>query len=219
MSKFWDLIETLGDYGVWMNEHPEPPQVARARELLLQELPEAAQWLKWDEDDPCPLIFDLMVALAWYAGEDPSPKPMMYDPKDVTFPSSEEDFERVLFQKPPRGAITFLWDAVEIGGFQYPPHGGERLVTFLRNLEFLRDEDGCARLYDGAALGFIRGKKVELFAFPKNWAEIVERVHHEVRRMTAAEKAAKTMPTELQSFVDLLGLDKVREALEALKPV
>ena len=141
---------------------------------------------------------------------------MKYQPQDITIHLSEEEFENILFQKPPRGAITFMWNIFDEDGFTRPSNN-ERLVTFLYDYHHDGDEITNENI-TGAVLGFIKGKCLELYAFPQTWFSIIEQVHHEIGKMTAVEKAGKEISHELKAFVDLLGWDVVNTKLQKLKP-
>lgn len=219
-SKFWKYIENLGGVDGFWDKYNEDRLIGpethmkRASELLFVELPSAAEW-------PLEYLVSLLIDLASGPKEDAayvSPKTKQYDPNCITLHSGEGEFRRVLFQNPPRGAITFVHDMIGgMAAFSQPAQR-ERLVTFVRgNKGGLYYEDGTPSKVDGAVLGFIRGKRIDLYLFPQNWAEIVEDVRDELDKMTAEEKASVELPYELKAFVDLLGWEMVNNELQKLR--
>ncbi len=218
-SKFWQFVSgKKHSLYEWVGKRPHDWEWVGAFTLLRQELPEAIEWESWGESPRC-LMLEFLCALAGGSFDENSPKPMQFNPADIMLHFSEEDFEAILFQKPPRGAITFVWTTYDEDGFQIP-RSEHRLATYLRQEFYQRGEgeNGYIDNLTGATLGFIRGKKLELYVFPNAWSGIVEHVHQELKKMTATEKAKKQLPYELKAFVDLLGWSTVSAELEKLRP-
>ncbi len=218
-SNFWKFIhrENFGREDLCCDFGVEDTPWSKARDILLAEMPQAKEWIFRTD---CPdldrvrvLLPEVLFALRYGAFEDKSPSPQEFEPENITLHLSEEKFEEVLFAHPPRGAITFYWNIYSEDGFAQP-RGRERIEQLLRDVTYDGEyPDGLS----GGAFGFIRGKKLELYTFPVNWISIAERVHHELDRMTAKEKASKELRFELDSFMRLLGWEAVNTTLQKLR--
>ncbi len=216
MSEFWKHINKRGFDTFWDTSNKQ--EIEEAQKLLVSELPDADKWREhWGYGSARPLLY---LFLLWMADNSLSapknPKPMQYNPKDITLHFAEEEFQDILFQKMPRGAITLAWSTIDDGGgFTLPSGDEKRVLRFVRDC-FCDDVNGHCSL-DSGVLCFIRKKKLELYIFPEKWLDIVEYVHHEIDKMTAVEKVRKELPHELKSFVDLLGWESVNTELAKLK--
>lgn len=227
-NRFWDFIEgcraTEGkEYLAEVSEG----SVTQAIRMLNESIPIAARWTHFRpvavNGSP---IFLLMAALYEGSHGENSPRAWKYAPEDVTLHLDSETFEEVLFQTPPRGAVCFFWDTFDFDDSFHQLRAGQRIAMQVRSKAYepglhFDPETGKAEggylEYTAAAIGFIHGTKVEVFAFPISWMDILDKARHDLDRMTAKEKAAKQLPHELKAFVDLLGWDAVNAALQQLR--
>src|SRR3989344_3048879 len=197
-----------------------------ATEALLAELPQGEGWKSIGDyvgaQYPRVLLPELLMSLAWGAAMgSSSPAPQRYEPQDIELHLDRERFENILFQKPPRGAIAFLWVLHDEDSFDLP-NNREVVGTFVRRMMWRTaservEGEGYAEPI-GAAIGFIQGKKLAVYPFPTEWQAVVEAVRGRMKQMTASEKARKQLPEELGAFVELLGWEEVSRALNKLRP-
>jgi hypothetical protein len=234
-TNFWDWVNARNEgttdhpWDLWHGWANDGHSVwETARNLLFDELSDsdrqlAREWRQVDRSNhrntPRQLLPELLTALAFTSFEGNTPMAKQFRPKDVML-HSDQDFREILFQKPPRGVLTFRWDIFDEDGFVYP-NNRETLAVFIRrtmwdNKKDTGDYEGWTNI-TGAALGFIRGDKLDVYPFPINWGEIVDDVRHHLRKMTAAEKAKKQLSFELKSLVDLVGWDAVNGELAKLR--
>jgi hypothetical protein len=223
-SQFWSYVnEQAINELEWVSAaHNADVRWVKACELLLAELPSAKDWVAKEDDRyryKRILMPELLFALAWGSFDGKSPKPMQYHPSDITLHFSEEEFENILFQKPPRGAITFRWDIYDEDAFFIPP-AGKCIAPSIRDVCYDPgdEEHPYPGNLTGGVIGFIRGRKIELYVFPPTWTGILEHVYQELKKMTAKEKAKKQLSHELKALVDLLGWDAVNTQVQKLRP-
>ena len=226
-SKFWEFVNAQQmDEDAWMHAAYGPDRSwVKARDILISELPEAEKWKQIgksnDQNSPRVLLPELLMSLAWGSFDGKSPLPRQYEPKDITLHLSRDDFENILFQKPPRGAITFRWDIYDEDGFELPQNR-ETLAVFSRRTMWLtKEQTGSDERYispTGVAFGIIRGEKLDIYPFPHDWQSVLDSVRQQMRKMTAAEKARKQLSHELKSLVDLVGWKDVHAELLKLRP-
>jgi hypothetical protein len=221
-SQFWQWVDdqaaTDQDWMEWAVTEDELWQQARDR--LLLELPDAAQWRRWaDELDTNNrhLMPELLFSLAWGAHDGHSPMPQRFQPENILLHFSEDEFENILHQKVQRGAIVFLWDIYyNEDGFKLPDANETLNVFVSRKMRNDEDTTGYERP-SGVVLGFIRKNKLEVFVFPRNWYLIVDRVRATMKQMTAVQKGRKQLSHDLLSLVELLGWDTVNDELARLR--
>lgn len=212
-SKFWEYLDNYGNVeGDDFWDHFDNI-MDKASMILIEECPDAANWVGKDKKYP---LMSLLTCLASSVDEFHSPLRKRFEPTDVVI-HTEEEFKSVLFQRRKRGHIAFTFDVCAGFGF-HQPSDNQRMISHIRDIDvFFMDDEGYNTLLEAGAIGFIRGKKIDLYPFPENWIEHAESVRRYMDHMTAKEKAEAELTFELKSFVDLLGWDKVNEALTSLK--
>ncbi|MFA6493245.1 MAG: hypothetical protein WCV58_03850 [Patescibacteria group bacterium] len=210
-SRFWEYINNHGGAKEFWKHQNYSAIMHEVHLLLMSEVSDKQSWANFKYDS-----VSLFLALASGAADGKSPKVMQYDPKNVTLHVGEDEFKKLLFQKPPRGTVPFVYDILGTDSLIQPGHG-ERLVTYLRGMHFFSEEDDQPFEFEWVVVGFIRGEKIDMYPFPKNWPEIIEQIRYELDKMTAKEKAVIELPHELRAFVELLGYDAVSAELQKFR--
>lgn len=222
-AKFWSTLEQFlkQHNSEWYCELPYEAQDELVG-IVAEVLPNALEW----HTDNCstPLMPGLLASLyagsniGWEKGHNDSPAPAKFLLENITLHTDVDSFMKVLYQRPPCGAITFGWDSYYGGGedcFWRPGNKKERIVSWFRNTFWDPDNNRCCAGV-GGVIGFIRGDKLELYCFTQNYVEIVESTHRQLDQMTAKEKASKELPFILQQYTELLGRHAVEQALQAI---
>ena len=221
-TQFWKHLKELLQWHhvKWYCELPLMIRIDLGR-IVAEAIPTSSEWGVNEIDPNLPALLTSLYTgsdAGWQSGKNDSPAPSKFLLENIAFHIDEASFEELLYQVPPRGAITFGWDTNGGGedGFWHPGGKKERLVSWIRNKFWFADEGHI--FYDmNATIGFIRVDQLELFAFPVNYPAIIERVHRNLGQMTAKEKAQKELGFVLKQFVRLLGHEAVHEALENIK--
>lgn len=216
-SKFWGIVEDkLQMEGIEQPWRLSLSAISTVESVLLNIVQNIEQWQNYLHPDRN-LVFYLLCALKYGATDKDSPKAWSYDPAEVTLHNAEE-FTNLLYQRSPRGSISFLWILSGDDTFIQPSNKETYLELVSSSLDGYTEEEECkVRLLEGAAVGIIRGKKVDVYPVPKNWEEVTGYVRHDLDKMTAVEKATKELSHELKAFVDLLGWETVNAKLHELR--
>lgn len=223
-SDFWAFVDSE-EFGtlrnrwgkLWNNQEA----VAQAARLLLEEAPNSGNWKpnpKGNYTDGN-LALELITAIAAGATDTNSPRPVRYHPSVFKFHYDIAELESLLYQFPPIGAVAAMYRSFEGDDGFHQPASNQHLVGVVRQALW---ESGADGQYwnepDGAAMLLIAGDRIDVYPFPENWIEVVEKVRTGLDHMTSREQVAITMPFELDTWVKLVGWGPVMDALEALRP-
>jgi hypothetical protein len=227
IDNFWTFVNTMGKRSKWYTHFGEQgPRIRQAEELCIECFPEACDWFILDKSTKKPTnmhaIFQLLTSVAFgaYAGTG-LPQNMQNRrlvPEEVALNIGEENFRYILYQKPPLGYKTFIWEFTDKDCFfQIPSH--EHIATTLRTHY---TDNGSGKQHEKVVCGaicFFRNKRgeynLEIYPFPDNWWDVVSSMR--LREKSTEFKARKELPFVLSSFAKLLGNDEVENAWISVK--